>query len=109
VYYDKHKIPIIRNAIKYHTFYQLSHTILTENILSKRWSNTNSHRKTRLDKALERLIYPALRVVAPTLKSTLKQSYGVSVSQMTMNMFRLLESQSGPFRINSLSPGWLQE
>ena len=43
------------------------------------------------------------------LKSTLKQSYGVSVSQMTMNMFRLLESQSGPFRINSLSPGWLQE
>jgi hypothetical protein len=31
--------------------------------------------------------------------------YGVSVSQMTTEMFRLSLSQSGPFLIHDLSPG----
>jgi hypothetical protein len=35
--------------------------------------------------------------------------YGVSVSQMTTDMFRLSSSQSGPFPIHDLSPGLYQE
>jgi hypothetical protein len=31
--------------------------------------------------------------------------YGVYVSQMTTDIFRLLQSQFGPFRIPDLSPG----
>jgi len=45
-------------------------------------------------------------IAATTLLYT---RYGVSVSQMTTDIFRLSYSQSGPFLIHDLSPGLLQE